>query len=127
MIVPGLPERGGQFACQGIPSVVQASLIPGLIGWGRARELLYFGDLITAKEAERIGFVNAVAAETDLDSLASKWSGRFGRVGHRAVRAQKQLMRVSDSFFSLWFPSRCWQSETWALTQSDHEGSLTCA
>jgi len=81
--------------CQGIPSVVQASLLPGLVGWGRARELLYFGDLISAKEAERIGFVNAVAAETDLDGLAGKWSERFGRCGSRALRAQKQLMRVS--------------------------------
>ena len=39
----------------GIPSVVEAALLPGLIGWGRTRELLLFGENIDAATALRLG------------------------------------------------------------------------
>src|SRR5262249_12635908 len=41
----------------GIPSVVEAALIPRLIGWGRARELLMTGETIDAVTALRWGLV----------------------------------------------------------------------
>ena len=37
----------------GIPSVVEAALLPHLIGWGRTRELLLCGETIDAATAER--------------------------------------------------------------------------
>ncbi len=39
----------------GIPSVVEAALLPGLIGWGRTRELLLFGENIDARDGARLG------------------------------------------------------------------------
>jgi len=33
----------------GIPSVVEAALLPRLVGWGRARRLLYTGEIIDAR------------------------------------------------------------------------------
>jgi len=41
----------------GIPSVVEAALLPQLIGWGRTRTLLLTGDTIDAATAERWGLV----------------------------------------------------------------------
>ena len=41
----------------GIPSVVEAALIPRLIGDGRARELLMLGEIIDADTALRWGLV----------------------------------------------------------------------
>ena len=32
----------------GIPSVIEAALLPTLVGWGRAREMMYLGENFTA-------------------------------------------------------------------------------
>ena len=34
----------------GMPSVVEAALLPTLVGWGRAREMLLLGEIVTAHE-----------------------------------------------------------------------------
>ena len=41
----------------GIPSGMEACLLPQLIGWGKTRELIYTGDHIEAAEAYRCGFL----------------------------------------------------------------------
>jgi enoyl-CoA hydratase len=50
----------------GIPSVIEAALLPRLVGWGRARRLIYTGEIIDAREAERWGLVERVVASADL-------------------------------------------------------------
>ena len=35
----------------GIPSVIEAALLPMLVGWGRAREIMLLGETFTAHEA----------------------------------------------------------------------------
>ena len=42
----GMPE-----VHMGLPSVIEAALLPGLIGWGRTREMLLTGILYSAREA----------------------------------------------------------------------------
>jgi enoyl-CoA hydratase len=76
---------------------VQASLIPGLIGWGRARELLYFGDIISSDKAHEWGFVNDVVEKEDLDTKIRDWEEKFSAAGPRASMEQKALMRVSTT------------------------------
>ena len=49
----------------GIPSVVEAALLPGLIGWGRTRELLLFGENIDAATALAWGLVEQVVAPAE--------------------------------------------------------------
>src|SRR6202048_4742833 len=51
----------------GIPSVVEAALLPKLVGHGRARRLLLTGETIDAGEALSWGLVDAVASPDDLD------------------------------------------------------------
>ncbi len=43
----------------GLPSVVEAALLPGLIGWGRTRRLLLTGETITASPALPMGIGRA--------------------------------------------------------------------
>ena len=45
----------------GIPAVVEAALLPGPIGLGRTRRLLYLAERLGAREAERWGLVEMVA------------------------------------------------------------------
>src|SRR6185437_11306337 len=51
----------------GIPSVVEAALLPLLVGHGRARRLLLTGETIDAATALAWGLVDAVAPPERLD------------------------------------------------------------
>jgi enoyl-CoA hydratase/carnithine racemase len=77
----------------GIPSVVEAALIPHLIGWGRARELLLTGETIDADTALRWGLIERLVEPADLDAEANKIVTALMSAGPQAVRRQKALMR----------------------------------
>jgi len=76
----------------GLPSVVEAALLPGLIGWGRTRELLYTGAVIDAQEALEWGFVQKVAPPEMLDAAMQPWVDDITRAEPLAIRAQKRLI-----------------------------------
>ncbi|MDX1489230.1 MAG: enoyl-CoA hydratase-related protein, partial [Acidiferrobacterales bacterium] len=53
----------------GLPSVIEAAILPRLVGLGRARELVLTGRVIDALEARSWGLVEAVVPRADLDAL----------------------------------------------------------
>jgi enoyl-CoA hydratase/carnithine racemase len=77
----------------GIPSVVEAALLPGLIGWARTREMLLFGEVIDAAEALRIGLIDACMPAAELDAAVSGRLTSLLTGAPRAVRLQKALIR----------------------------------
>jgi enoyl-CoA hydratase/carnithine racemase len=77
----------------GIPSVVQAALLPGLIGWGRTREMLLWGDTFDAEAALAIGLVDAVVPAAELDAAVEARLTSLLANGPAAVRLQKALIR----------------------------------
>lgn len=77
----------------GIPSVVEAALLPGLVGWGRAREMLLLGENFGAAEALAWGMVERVVPADALDAVVEGWIASLLHTGARAVRLQKQLIR----------------------------------
>ncbi|MDE2582900.1 MAG: enoyl-CoA hydratase/isomerase family protein [Rhodospirillales bacterium] len=76
----------------GIPSVVEAALLPGLIGWGRARRLLLTGETIDAATAGAWGLVEEVVAHDALDTAVERVLEGILASGPRAVRLQKELI-----------------------------------
>jgi enoyl-CoA hydratase/carnithine racemase len=83
----GMPE-----VQMGIPSVIEAALLPGLIGWGKTREMLITGALFSAAEALAMGFLQKVVPAADLDTAVEGWIAAICRAQPQAVRAQKALM-----------------------------------
>ena len=78
----------------GIPSVVEAALLPELIGMGRTRRLLYLAENIDGPTAETWGLVDRlVSDETSLDTAVQDWVGKICEAGPAAIREQKRLMR----------------------------------
>ena len=77
----------------GLPSVVEAALLPHLIGWGRTRLLLYTGDNIDAATALAWGLVERVVPLPQLDAALGEWVASIVESGPRAIRLQKELIR----------------------------------
>jgi enoyl-CoA hydratase len=76
----------------GFPSVVEAALLPKLIGPGRARRLLLTGETIGAGEALSWGLVDAVAPPGGLDDAVERLARSILAAGPQAVRLQKSLI-----------------------------------
>ena len=77
----------------GIPSVIEAALLPTLIGWGKTRELLFTGATIDAAEALTYGLIEKVVPARQLDSAVEIWLEGIAASGPHAIRAQKALIR----------------------------------
>ena len=77
----------------GIPSGMEAVLLPRIIGWGKTSELVFTGDHMDAQEAYRCGFIEKLVPSADLDRAVEKWIASIFAGGPRAIRLQKALMR----------------------------------
>jgi enoyl-CoA hydratase/carnithine racemase len=77
----------------GIPSVIEAALLPGLIGWGRTRRLLLTAETIEAREAERWGLVEWCVPSAQLDAAVEELIDAILACGPAAIRLQKALIR----------------------------------
>ena len=77
----------------GIPSVIEAALLPRLVGWGRAARLVYTGETIGAEEAERWGLVDSLVPEGGLDAGIARTVDAICQAGPIAIRLQKALLR----------------------------------
>jgi enoyl-CoA hydratase len=77
----------------GIPSVIEAALLPALIGWGRTRRLLLTGETIEAREAERWGLIEWCVPPAQLDAAVEELLDAILACGPEAIRLQKTLIR----------------------------------
>jgi enoyl-CoA hydratase/carnithine racemase len=77
----------------GIPSVVEAALLPRLIGWGRTSRMLLTAENIDAAKAEAWGLVEEVVPVAELDQAVERCVNAIVEATPLSVRAQKRLMR----------------------------------
>jgi len=78
----------------GIPSVVEAALLPRLVGAGRARWLVMTGETIGAEEAFTWGLVERVAPAGELDRVLDAALDAILAGDAEAIRAQKRLCKL---------------------------------
>jgi enoyl-CoA hydratase/carnithine racemase len=71
-------------------------LLPRRVGLHRAKELAFFGDILAAAEAERMGLVNRVVPVDELDSFVAGWAERLAAGPPLALAASKRLLDSSS-------------------------------
>jgi 2-(1,2-epoxy-1,2-dihydrophenyl)acetyl-CoA isomerase len=77
------PDIGGTF------------ILPRLIGLKRAAELMFTGDLVTARDAFEMGMINHVAPDTELMSHVMTLAERLASAPTAAIGRIKRLLETS--------------------------------
>ena len=85
----GMPEVN-----VGLPSVVEACLLPQLIGWGKTKHLVYTAEAIDAHKALAWGLLEAVTPDhAALDAEVERVVSMIVHAAPNSVRLQKDLVR----------------------------------
>ena len=71
-----------------------AAIWPQRIGFGRAKEYLLTGELLTAKKAEEIGLINHCVPAAELDSAVDAFCLRLLNGSRNAIRWTKVLINL---------------------------------
>lgn len=66
-----------------------AVVMPWIVGLKKARELLYTGDLIDAQEAHRIGMVNRIYPEAELEAQTFHLARRMAAISPEGLKTTK--------------------------------------
>jgi 2-(1,2-epoxy-1,2-dihydrophenyl)acetyl-CoA isomerase len=72
-----------------------AFLLPRLIGLQKAKELVYFGDDLSAEDGARIGLVSKVVPADQLAATAREWAERLAKGPTFAIGMSKRLLNRS--------------------------------
>ena len=78
-----LPESGGTW------------ILPRLIGWSKAAELIFTGKTLTAQECEEMGLISRVVAADTIQQEARDLAKAIAKNAPLAVQASKRMMRMS--------------------------------
>jgi len=77
-----LPESGGTW------------ILPRLLGWSKAAELIFTGRTLTAAESLEMGLVSQVVPAGEIAAAASSLAAEIARNAPLAVQAAKRMMRM---------------------------------
>ena len=87
------------FARRGLSLDVGGSwLLPRLVGLHKAKELALLADVIPADQAERMGLVNRVVADEELDALVDDWANRLAAGPPLALSQSKRMLNNAFNY-----------------------------
>ena len=70
-------------------------LLPRHLGLHKAKELVFFGDDLSAADAERLGLVNKVVPGAELEATCREWAKRLAEGPTFAIGLSKRLLNRS--------------------------------
>ena len=106
-----------------IPDAGGAYLLPRIIGVQKAKELMFFGDDVSAADAAAMGLVNKVVPLAELDKVATEWATRLASGPTKAIAMIKWLLNRSlESDRITAFQEEAWAQELVGHTTDSQEG-----
>jgi 2-(1,2-epoxy-1,2-dihydrophenyl)acetyl-CoA isomerase len=106
-----------------VPDGGGAYLLPRLIGLHRAKELMFFGDDVSAIDALQIGLINKVVPASHLEAEAGSWARRLAAGPTHALGLTKVLLNRSlDSDRATALLDESWAQEMNMQTHDANEG-----
>jgi enoyl-CoA hydratase/carnithine racemase len=78
-----------------LPDLGATAYLPGIVGDGRARELIFTARIVDSEEAARIGLANEVVSAEDLEAHAGTLAEALARAPALAVRHTKAALAVA--------------------------------
>jgi len=72
-------------------------LLPRVVGLHKAKELAFFGDMLSAREANEIGLVNRVVPDGELDDFVADWARRLAQGPTIALQMTKRMLASASS------------------------------
>lgn len=97
-------------------------ILPWTVPIRHARHLIYTGDMIDAKEAERIHLVNKTVPADELMDVASRWARKLARIPTPSIKYNKAAInnvQLGAGLYDSWL----YNAETTAMVHSVPEGS----
>lgn len=82
-------RRGLSIDCGG------SWILPRLIGLHRAKEVAFFAEMLSARDAAELGLVNRVVAAAELDALVEDWARRLAAGPPIALSMTKTMLNNS--------------------------------
>jgi 2-(1,2-epoxy-1,2-dihydrophenyl)acetyl-CoA isomerase len=75
-----------------VPDGGVAYLLPRVIGMHKAKELIFFGDDLSASDMERLGIANKVVPGDQLLAVTKEWAERLAQGPTKAIGWSKKLL-----------------------------------
>jgi 2-(1,2-epoxy-1,2-dihydrophenyl)acetyl-CoA isomerase len=127
LIVAGESARFSQIFARRALSVDFGGtwLLPRLVGLHKAKELALFGDIISAEDAQRIGIVNRVLPDDELDGFVAEWAERLAAGPPLALQMTKRML--SNAFSLSLSEALSWEATAQTVnfgSQDTREGVL---
>src|SRR5262249_50633659 len=72
-------------------------ILPRLIGWRRAAELMFTGEMISAERAQQMGMINSVVPEAELMQRAMSLAESLAAAPTSAIARIKKLLDASTT------------------------------
>ncbi|MDJ0788306.1 MAG: enoyl-CoA hydratase [Myxococcota bacterium] len=116
LIVAGQSARFSEiFAKRGLAVDLGGSwLLPRLVGMHKAKELALLADIVSAEEAERIGIVNRVVPDAELDAFVDDWALRLATGPPLALQMTKRM--ITSAFSSSFSEALHWEAMAQSVT-----------
>lgn len=90
-------KMGAVFAKRGVvPESGGTWYLPRLLGWAKAAEVAFLGDVLDAQRSLELGLVNRVVKHEDLMTETMKMATQIANNAPLAVQSTKRLMRLGQ-------------------------------